>query len=142
MKPLGCHLARGGLEPTERGDGRSCRKDKVLHALGFDQAGRSTALKRICHMGAAIGGSTGPGDEAVSRLHTAAVRLQSTRDARAQPRHGFSRLVQGGQGGCHSDSSTGLATIWGLTAMSGCTFIMRRVCCTTSLNTGAATRPP
>ena len=34
------------------------------------------------------------------------------------------------------------ATICGLTSMSGGTPSMRRVCCTTWLNTGAATSPP
>ena len=83
----------------------------------------------------------GPGDEGVATLDQAAVGLQGSGDARAQPGNSLGYGCQGARP-AHSDSSTALVTISGCTAMSGATLIMRSVCCTTSLNTGAATAPP
>ena len=105
----------------------------------LDQAGRGAAHQGVAHMGTAVGGCAGPCDEAIPRRDATAVGVQRAGDARAQPLHS---LVEIGQGADHSGSSTTSATICGLTSMSGCTPIMRSVCCTTSLNTGAATAPP
>ena len=88
---------------------------------------------------AAVGRGTGPGDEAVAGADLAAVGLQRARDLGAQPLRCLLGCVKFAH---QNDSSTAFATICGLTAMSGCTPIMRSVCCTTSLNTGAATAPP
>jgi hypothetical protein len=88
---------------------------------------------------AAVSGRAGPGNEAVAQADLAAVGVQHAGDAFAQPPGGLHGGVEFGH---QNDSSTALATICGLTAMSGCTPIMRRVCCTTSLNTGPATVPP
>src|SRR3990167_1869540 len=137
-KPLGSHQARGGLEPGQCSNFLA-REAERLHTLVLDQAGRSTAHQGIAHMGAAIGRGTGPGDEPVTWLNEPAVSLQRPGDTGTQPFNG-SRC--GGKDLHHSDSSTTSATIWGLTSTSGWAPIMRSVCCTTSLNTGAATAPP
>jgi hypothetical protein len=109
-----------------------------LHARLLHQTGRGAAHHGIGHMGTAIGGGARPGNEAVTRANQ---RLSVCKVPVTRAR---SHCTASGQWsmGHHSDSSTPSATICGLTAMSGCTPIMRRVCCTTSLNTGAATRPP
>jgi len=138
VEPLGRNRAGGGLEARQRSDVLTFQR-KGLHARLLHQAGRGAAHQGIGHMGAPVRGRTGPGDEAVARADQAAVGLQRAGDAAAQPLHGVAGGVEHLH---HKDSSTGLATIWGLTAMSGCTPIMRSVCCTTSLNTGAATAPP
>src|SRR5256885_2459888 len=94
-----------------------------------------------------IGGPAGPGDEGVAGPDLAAVgrRRAAALQAGGQPLDSLGGRGQHpqGLGGTHSEgSSTGLATIKGLTSISGCTPIRRSVCCTTSLNTGAATVPP
>ena len=83
---------------------------------------------------------TRPSDKTVVHLHFSVVRAKSARDAFAQPLGGLVRCVESLH---QKDSfSSSCVTTIGLTAMSGCTRIMRKVCCTTSLNTGAATSPP
>ena len=141
-KPFSGDGPCGGLEAWQRGHVVAL-EGKSLDPRLFDQTGPGAAHHGIGHMRAAIGGGTGPGNEAVAGRDLAAVGVQGAGDARAQPLHGLASGLQGVERRWHhSDSSTALATICGLTAMSGCTPIMRRVCCTTSLNTGAATAPP
>ena len=82
---------------------------------------------------------TGPGHEGVAGPHAPAVALQRARALLAQPAAGGVGPIESRD---HKDSSTACATIWGLTLMSGCSPRMRSACCTVSLNTGAATRPP
>ena len=145
----GSDRARGGLEPgigchTPCCDICRCRAGEVkgIHAIGLDQAGRRSVLQRGQHVHARIMGGAGPGHEQVARFQPAAVRLQ-TAAVRAQPGGGFGRGAQKGQHrGAHRDSSGSSVMTPGRTDMSGCTPRMRRVCCTTSLNTGAAVRPP
>ena len=107
--------------------------------FGFEQAGARTLRQRGLQVLASVGGGTGPGDEGIPRTDLAAVGAQIARDALAQPARHQDRVVQGRH---QNDSSTALATICGLTAMSGCTPSRRSVCCTVSLKTGAATSPP
>ncbi|MPM40186.1 hypothetical protein SDC9_86826 [bioreactor metagenome] len=140
-KPGRRNRPRGGLEAAQRR--HVCAHEaKGLRTFLLDQTGHRAVGERIAHMKTAIGGRTGPRDESVSRLYQAAVGLQRAGHAFAQPAH----CVLGGRQGeknAHSGvSSTGLLTICGRTAMSGGTPIMRSVCCTTSLNTGAAEIPP
>src|SRR5207253_7128964 len=88
---------------------------------------------------APVGRRAGPRDEAVTLLDVAAVAVERARDARVQPLRGF---VGAAQVQHQNDSSAAFTTICGFTFMSGCTPIMRSVCCTVALNTGAATSPP
>ena len=93
------------------------------------------------HMVAAVGGGARPGDEAVASLDAAAVAMELP-PGRAHPLcHPAGRFTGVVQAFHQNDSSTP-TTICGLTFMSGCRPIMRRVCCTVVLNTGAATSPP
>jgi len=88
---------------------------------------------------AAVDRRTGPGYETVTRANQAAVAAKGAGDPAAEPVRRLRRSVELKH---QNDSSTAWTTICGLTAMSGCTPIMRSVCWTTSLNTGAATAPP
>src|SRR3989338_10410006 len=114
-----------------------CRHGQTLQRKGLDplvppQASHSTPRKRIADVGAAVGGSAWPGDETIAGTDLAAVGLQGAGHPLAQPGHSIvHRLEQRHRR--HSDSSTALATICGLTALSGCTPLMRSGCCTTSL---------
>ena len=129
----------GRLQATQRGDVRP-RESVGLHAFLLHQAGHRAARQGTGHVGAAVGSGAWPGNKRVAGGHQPAIGLQRAGDARAQEGNG---LLGGGEGlQAHNGSSTALATICGLTAMSGATPIMRSVCCTTSLNTGAATAPP
>ena len=111
----------------------------VFAALRLDQAGRSPLVQGLRQILAPIGGRTRPGDERITGLDHSAVGTQLARHAGVQPLRSFGGAVQGLH---QNDSSTDLATICGLTAMSGCTPNKRKVCCTVWLNTGAATSPP
>ena len=148
-RALGCaHEAAGdgpgaGLESGQRGDARR-PEARSSSALGLDQAGDGAGRERRRHVGARVVGVAGPGDEGVAGTHAAAVGGERRGAAQHQPVH---RCV--GRGESHQrhqklSTSAGIswATICGLTSRSGCTPIIRRVCCTTWLNTGAATSPP
>ena len=90
-------------------------------------------------------GIAGPGQEGIARADLAAVGAQPAGDARAQPlRRGVGMgQVQAVRHQKLSLRRTALlAMICGVTARSGGTPIRRSVCCTTWLNTGAATAPP
>ena len=82
----------------------------------FHQASTGALRQGLCQVTPPIGGCTRPGDETVTLLHQSAVGAQLARHARAQP---VGRLLSAVQGAHQNDSSTALATIWGLTAMSG-----------------------
>ena len=82
---------------------------------------------------------TDPGKKSVTGLHASAVRGELRGHMGTQPTRGFDGRVQMLH---QNDSASALATTCGLTAMSGCTSSMRKVCCTVWLNTGAATSPP
>ena len=86
-----------------------------------------------------IDGRPRPRNEAISGLNQTTVAVKISGHARTKPVRGLGRGIELKH---QNDSSTACTTIWGLTAMSGCTDIMRKVCCTTSLKTGAATAPP
>src|SRR5690606_33369391 len=88
------------------------------------------------HKPAAISGGTRPGDEAVTCSQLAAVAQQITSHTFVQPLGDLNGLLQALH---QNDSSTASVTICGLTLISGCTPKTRRVCCTVSLNKGAAT---
>ena len=82
----------------------------------FHQA-RSGALRQgLCQVTPSIGGGARPGNETITLLHQPTVGSQLARHARVQPAGRFLSAVQGAH---QNDSSTALATIWGLTAMSG-----------------------
>ncbi|MNL48025.1 hypothetical protein D3C87_1708490 [compost metagenome] len=102
------------------------RKD--FGAFVLDQTGHGAARQGIANVRAAVGGRAGPGNEAVTGPDLAAVGLQRAGHRLAQPGNGVVHRIQQGQCARHSDSSTASATICGLTAMSGCTPIMRSVC--------------
>jgi len=141
------NVAGGGFQPGQRGDA-FVAEPAGCHALGFHQASGSAASECGGHEVAAIGGLPRPRDEGITRLQRAAVAAQpapvAQRHARGQPGGCF---LGCGQGRDHAQKlsvspGTGLALICAFTSMSGATFIMRSVCCTTWLNTGAATSPP
>ena len=105
----------------------------------FNHTSSGALLQSRLHKLTAIRHTTRPSDETVPRTHTAAVGVQHTAHLAAQPVRGFLGAMQSFH---QNDSFSNLVTTWGLTAMSGCTPIMRKVCCTVWLNTGAATSPP
>ncbi len=147
-KPGAGHRASGSLQIGHRSNGHALQI-KLFQASLLDQAGGRAALHGLGHIGPAVVDAAGPGDKGVARLHLAAVGVQgAATHTLAQPLHGRGGACDRGHaggvvgGGAHSGSSTSLATICGLTDISGCTPIRRRVCCTTSLNTGPATVPP
>ena len=77
----------------------------------------------------------GPGDETIARSHRGCRRAAATRDRTSvRLRQGQSVVVI--RNSLHPWSRPGLPP------PRQATFIMRSVCCTTSLNTGAATMPP
>ena len=147
---LGSHQCRGALESgvgshTAAHLGlrlRLCKREGI-HAFGLHQAGSSAALQHSQYMGTRIMRSTRPGHEGIAGLDLAAVGTQHGR-VLAQPLRRLLRRRQQGQEVlvCHSDSCGASVITPGCTDMSGCTPRMRSVCCTTSLNTGAATMPP
>ena len=108
-------------------------------AVLLNQASRGARGERRAHKLAPIGCGAGPGDKAVAPGQFSAVGAQAAGHAFAQPAGG---LFSGVELRAQNDSSTAWVVICGLTLMSGCTPIMRRVCCTTSLKTGAAATPP
>ncbi len=138
-------LGAAGLQPWHRSNARIVETE-CLRTIGLDQAGAGTGLQRLLHEGAAVARSTGPGDEGhvPERGHGAAVHRQVGGTLRAQPGQGgcgVGKVVQRG----HQKLSTSegmLVWICDCTSMSGSTPRRCRVCCTTWLNTGAATSPP
>ena len=105
----------------------------------FDQTGARPLLQSLHHMLSGVGALTDPGKKSVTGLHASAVRGELRGHMGTQPTRGFDGRVQMLH---QNDSASALATTCGLTAMSGCTSSMRKVCCTVWLNTGAATSPP
>ena len=115
-----------------------------LDAVGLDQASARAHRERGADVGPRVVRAAGPGDERLAGPDPAAVGGERRRAAQHQPVHCLadrSELLQRHQ---KLSTSAGIsrATICGLTSRSGWTPIMRRVCCTTWLNTGAATSPP
>ena len=122
----------------------------VFHWVGADQGvpGETFLLNQtgtraprhdLWHMAAAIAARTRPSQKAVTRTHLPAVAVQLCAATLVQP---LRSLLGGVQSGHQNDSGSALAMTWGRTATSGWMPIMRRVCCTVWLNTGAATSPP
>ena len=112
---------------------------ELLGAFALHQAGCSACLQNGGHKATGVGGGTRPSQKAVTGLHLATVGAQGAQNAQTQP---VGCLRGSDEDGVQNDSAAGLVTICGLTAMSGGTPIMRKVCCTVSANTGAATSPP
>ena len=83
-----------------------------------------------------------PGQESVTRPHLAVVGAQRASPPGPEPICGSRRRRQVQHQKLSTSAAPGWNTIWGLTSMSVGTPIIRRVCCTTWLNTGAATSPP
>ena len=111
-----------------------------------DQAGRRARLQRGSDEAARVVRIAWPGQEGIAGAHLAVVGAQLAGHARAQPLCGGVGMGQV-QGIRHqklsgSAGATLLAMICGVTSRSGGTPIRRSVCCTTWLNTGAATAPP
>ena len=138
IEPRGGDGTGGRLQAAVSSDARIIEPER-LGTCQFDQAGCGALGQCGAHELAAIGHRTRPGNEAVVTPDLAAVHRQRAVNVRAQPVGGLLRAVQLQH---QKLSSTDLATICGLTAMSGSRPWMRKVCCTTSLNTGAATSPP
>ena len=148
----GGHPAGLRFQAGQAGHGRASGQagQRSLRFFGrggrLHQAGRSALRQRGGHEAPPVGRRAGPGDEAVSRLHLAAVGAQLAAHALAQPLGGFFGRAQVRDGGVsqghHMDSSAASLTICGLTFRSGCTPSVRSACSVTRLNRGAATRPP
>ena len=83
-----------------------------------------------------------PGQEGVTRPHLAVVSAQRVRTPGPEPICGSRGRRQVQHQKLSTSAAPGWKTIWGLTSMSVGTPIMRSVCWTTWLNTGAATSPP
>ena len=133
--------AGGGFQPRQGGD--ACIVEGIgVQAVALDQAGRGAGLQRAGDEAAAVGGGARPGDEAIAGAHLAAVGGDGAGDPGAQPAGGGVGGLEGVDGHAQKLSCTALVVICGLTSRSGATPSMRRVCCTTWLNTGAATSPP
>jgi hypothetical protein len=73
-----------GLQALHRSHWR-IREIPGCHAVCFYQASHRAALQGIGYVAARVCGSTGPGDEAVTRSHSAAVAQQRTGDTGPQP---------------------------------------------------------
>ena len=94
-------------------------------------------------MGTRVVARAAPGEEGVAGPHLPVVGAQRAAQPRREP-------GGGGRGGVEllqhqklsSSAGPGCTTICGRISMSVGTFIMRSVCCTTWLNTGAAISPP
>ena len=114
-------------------------KGKRIHPVALNHRGRGAIGQRAAHEFTPVGGRTRPRHKAIPLAQQAAVAQQAPRHALVQPAGDVARV---GEGRVQNDSSTASVTIWGLTVMSGCTPRMRKVCCTVSLKTGAATKPP
>ena len=151
-KKRAAQMAGGGFEIGNGGDFQRV-KFKRVGTIGLDQTSRSARRQRIGHMRSRIVCIAGPGDEGVAGVNRAAVGGQACGAARLQPAQrgggvGQSGEVCGGHGfgQSHQKLSTSAGSFWVTicwrTSRSGCTPKVRRVCCTTSLNTGAATSPP
>ena len=128
---------------------RAClHKVKRFRALRFYQASRCAPQQGLAHILSGIVRRAGPGNKGFVRLHVAAIGLQAAGLRRLQPGSRFVWRAQNGwvcQFQCihrHSDSCAASTTTPGCTDISGATPNKRKVCCTTSLNTGAATAPP
>jgi len=142
-------LGTAALQPR---DGQHTRiVDVVLgHAIGLDHTGQGTGGQGLTHVGTAVGGGPRPGHEGLvsAHAHAAAVHDQLGHTAFGQPGLHGGHVLKEGQLLGHQKLSTSAgtsrseATMWGATAMSGSTCSRLSVCCTTWLNTGAATAPP
>ena len=87
-----------------------------LRSFLRQNTGTGTLSQGIFQIQTSISRGTWPCDESVTGLNQTAVGAQLTRHALTQPTCSFQGRVEGLH---QKDSSTDLATIWGLTAMSG-----------------------
>ena len=108
-------------------------------AVTLDQTSARAPRHDLWHMAAAIAAAARPSQKAVTRPHLPAVAVQLGTAKLAQPLRSLLGVVQSRH---QNDSGSALAMTWGRTATSGWMPIMRRVCWTVWLNTGAATSPP
>ena len=115
--PFELVVGRTGLV---HGGGRTLQK-----SLSLDQTRRRAALQRGVNVAPTIVSRTRPGQKSIARRHLAAVGVQATHTALAQP---LGRLLGRVEVLHQNDSGSALATTCGLTVMSGGTPIMRKVC--------------
>ena len=127
-------VKRGGDGATGRFESRHRQNTLVIglnpwpvriQTVLLDQAGLRALRQGLCHKGTTIVHATGPSDEAIPRPHPAAVRPQRLHATAVEP----VLDVLGALEGLHqNDSGSAWVTTKGLTAILGCTPIMRRVC--------------